>query len=145
MFTVRKFHPSDMFSVIKLSFKTLTERYNPSLFNYFYEIFPEGFWICEKNHKIVGFIVGVKTNSKIARILILAVLKEYRRQGIGNILLKNFLREVAIKNIKHIELEVETKNKSAIEFYMENGFEIIDILIKFYQNGKDAYVMRLII
>ena len=55
------------------------------------------------------------------------------------------MREVAIKNIKHVELEVETKNKSAIEFYMENGFEIIDILIKFYQNGKDAYVMRLII
>ncbi len=134
-----------MFSVINLSFKTLTERYNPSLFNYFYENFPEGFWVCEKNHKIVGFIVGVKTNSEIARILILAVLKEYRRQGIGNILLKNFLREVAIKNIKHVELEVETKNKSAIEFYMENGFEIIDILIKFYQNGKDAYVMRLII
>ncbi len=134
-----------MFSVINLSFKTLTERYNPSLFNYFYENFPEGFWVCEKNHKIVGFIVGVKTNSEIARILILAVLKEYRRQGIGNILLKNFLREVAIENIKHVELEVETKNKSAIEFYMENGFEIIDILIKFYQNGKDAYAMRLII
>ena len=134
-----------MFSVINLSFKTLTERYNPSLFNFFYENFPEGFWVCEKNHKIVGFIVGVKTNSEIARILILAVLKEYRRQGIGNILLKNFLREVAIKNIKHVELEVETKNKSAIEFYMENGFEIIDILIKFYQNGKDAYAMRLII
>ena len=134
-----------MFSVINLSFKTLTERYNPSLFNYFYENFPEGLWVCEKNHKIVGFIVGVKTNSEIARILILAVLKEYRRQGIGNILLKNFLREVAIENIKHVELEVETKNKSAIEFYMENGFEIIDILIKFYQNGKDAYAMRLII
>ena len=134
-----------MFSVINLSFKTLTERYNPSLFNYFYENFLEGFWVCEKNHKIVGFIVGVKTNSEIARILILAVLKEYRRQGIGNILLKNFLREVAIENIKHVELEVETKNKSAIEFYMENGFEIIDILIKFYQNGKDAYAMRLII
>jgi len=134
-----------MFSVIKLSSKALTEHYNPSLFSYFYEIFPEGFWVYEKNHKIVGFITGVKTNSDIARILILAVLKEYRRQGIGDILLKNFLREVAIKNIKHVELEVETKNKSAIEFYMEHGFEIIDILIKFYQNGKDAYVMRLII
>ena len=59
-----------MFSVINLSFKTLTERYNPSLFNFFYENFPEGFWVCEKNHKIVGFIVGVKTNSEIARILI---------------------------------------------------------------------------
>ena len=134
-----------MFSIIKLSFKTLTERYNPSLFNYFYEIFPEGFWVCEKNHKIVGFIVGVKTNSEIARILILAVLKLYRQQGVGNILLNNFLREVEIKNIKQVELEVETKNNPAIEFYLKHGFEIIDVLPKFYRNGNDAYVMRLII
>jgi ribosomal-protein-alanine N-acetyltransferase len=145
MFTVRKFKPTDMFSIIKISYDTLTERYNPSLFNYFHEIFPEGFWVCEKNHRIVGFIVGVKTNLEIARILILAVLRLYRRQGVGNILLNNFLREITIKNTKQVELEVETKNNSAIEFYLKHGFEIIEVLPKFYQNGNDAYVMRLII
>ncbi len=145
MFAVRKFHPSDMFSIIKLSIDTLTERYNPSLFNYFYETFPEGFWVCEKHHKIVGFIVGVKTNPEIARILMLAVSKEYKRRGIGSILLSNFLREASIKNIKHVELEVKTSNHSAIKFYRKHGFESIDILNKFYQSGEDAYVMRLIL
>jgi len=134
-----------MFSIIKLSIDTLTERYTPSLFNYFYETFPDGFWVCEKHHKLVGFIIGVKTNSEIARIVMLAVSKDYRRQGVGNILLSNFLREVLIKNIKHVELEVNINNNSAIEFYRKHGFEIIDTLIKFYQNGEDANVMRLIL
>ena len=134
-----------MFSIIKLSIDTLTERYTPSLFNYFYETFPDGFWVCEKHHKLVGFIIGVKTNSEIARIVMLAVSKDYRRQGVGNILLSNFLREVLIKNVKHVELEVKTNNNSAIEFYRKHGFEIIDTLVKFYQNGEDANVMRLIL
>jgi len=134
-----------MFSIIKLSIDTLTERYTPSLFNYFYETFPDGFWVCEKHHKLVGFIIGVKTNSEIARIVMLAVSKDYRRQGVGNILLSNFLREILIKNIKHVELEVKINNNSAIEFYRKHGFEIIDTLIEFYQNGEDANVMRLIL
>ncbi|UCH71422.1 MAG: hypothetical protein JSW62_03215, partial [Thermoplasmatales archaeon] len=62
MFTIRKFQPNDMFSTIKLASETLTEHYNPSLFNYFYEIFPNGFIVAEKNRKIIGFIIGVKTN-----------------------------------------------------------------------------------
>jgi ribosomal-protein-alanine N-acetyltransferase len=140
---VRKFHPSDMFSVIKLSFETLTERYNSSLFNYFYETYPEGFWVCEKNHKIIGFIVGVKIGSEIVRILMLSVSLENRRKGVGNIILNNFLREVAIEKIKFVELEVKTKNHSAIKFYKKNGFKILDTLPNFYQNGDDAYIMRL--
>jgi len=90
-------------------------------------------------------IVGVKTNPELARILMLAVSKEYKRRGIGSILLSNFLREASIKNIKHVELEVKTSNHPAIKFYQKHGFESIDILNKFYQNSEDAYVMRLIL
>ena len=56
VFKVRLFKPTDMFSVIKLASETLPERYNPSLFNYFYETFSHGFIIAERAHKIIGFI-----------------------------------------------------------------------------------------
>ena len=56
MFTIREFHPTDMFSVIKLASDTLPERYNPSLFTYFYETFPKGFLIAETGLKIIGFL-----------------------------------------------------------------------------------------
>lgn len=131
-----------MFPVIKLASKTLTERYNPSLFNYFYETFPPGFWVAEKLHKIVGFVIGAKISSETARILMLAVAEKQRRQGIGFALLNHFLKEMFTQNIKHVELEVRTSSNQAIKFYQKHGFDIIDTISKFYQNGEDAYIMR---
>ena len=134
-----------MFPVIKLASETLPEKYNPSLFNYFYETFPQGFLVAEQFHKIVGFTVGVKTSTDIARILMLAVLEPQRRQGIGTILLNQLLKELTIQNIKHIGLEVRTDNRPAINFYQKHGFEKGEILSHFYQNGDDAYLMRRIV
>ena len=94
MLKVRLFRPTDMFSAIKLASETLPERYNPSLFNYFYETFPEGFIVAEKAHKIVGFIIGVKMKPKIAKILMLSVSEQHRKQKIGSTLLAQFLKEI---------------------------------------------------
>ena len=134
-----------MFPVIKLASETLTERYNPSLFNYFYEAFNQGFLVAEKHHKIVGFIVGVKTSLESARILMIAVSKKHRGQNIGSALLNHFLKEAIIQKIKHVELEVKINNNVAIEFYQKHGFIIMDKILKFYQSGEDAYTMRLIL
>ncbi len=131
-----------MFSTIKLASETLPERYNPSLFNYFYETFPQGFLVTEKLHKIVGFIVGVKTNIDTTRILMLAVAKQHRRYGVGQSLLNQFLKELTLQNMKQIELEVRVDNKQAIKFYQKHGFDIIDVITNFYQNGEDAYLMK---
>jgi len=145
VFTVRTFQPNDIFPVIKLASETLTERYNPSLFNYFYETFNQGFLIAEKHHKIVAFIVGVKTSSEGARILMIAVSEKQRGQNIGSALLNHFLKEIIIQKIKHVELEVKISNNMAIEFYRKHRFIIIDTIPKFYQSGEDAYTMRLIL
>lgn len=134
-----------MFSVIKLASETLPERYNPSLFNYFYETFPQGFLVAEKLHKIEGFIVGVKTAPDTARILMLTVAKQHRRYGIGKSLLHQFLKELTLQNIKQVELEVRIDNKQAINFYQKHGFDITDVITNFYQNGEDAYLMKQVI
>ncbi len=131
-----------MFSVVKLASETLTENYSPNLFNHFYETSPEGFWVAEKLQKIIGFIVGIKTNNDTSRIVMLAISDKQRKQGLGAALLKNFIREMTSQNIKQIELEVKTDNKKAINFYNKHGFNIIDTIQRFYQNGEDAYIMR---
>ena len=134
-----------MFSVIKLSSENLSENYNPILFNYFYESYPNGFWVCELNHKIVGFIVGVKLNNETAKILMLSVSKIYQNKGIGGYLLKAFLNEIILENIKKVDLEVKKTNYRGIKFYKRYGFEIVEIVKEFYENRDDAYIMRLIL
>lgn len=130
-----------MFSVIKLASETLTEQYNPSLFNFFYESYPKGFIVAEKAHKIIGFIIGVKTTAYSSRILMLSVSETNRRQKIGSSLLIEFLKIMLNEKVKYIELEVRTDNKKAKNFYLKHGFIIKGKIKEFYQDGKSAYTM----
>ena len=141
MITIRQFKPTDTFSVIKLASDTLPERYNPGLFSYFYESHPETFIVAELNHKIIGFLVGIPLNNTL-KILMIAVSTKNRKQKIGTNLLKQITNKAKNKNLKKIELEVRTNNKTAIEFYKNQGFKISNTITKFYQNDKDAHTME---
>jgi ribosomal-protein-alanine N-acetyltransferase len=142
VFEIRPIRPQDIFSVIKITYETLPERYSPEIFNKFYELFPEGFYVAEKLHKIVGFIVGIKTNNENARITLLTVINNYRKQGIGSALINQFLKEMSLQNIKEVELEVRVNNDTAIKFYKKHGFKIIETIPRFYLTGEDACIMR---
>jgi ribosomal-protein-alanine N-acetyltransferase len=142
---IRKFEPNDMFSVIKLASDSLPERYNPSIFNYFYETFPDGFIVAETLQKLVGFIVGVQTHENKANILMLSVSEYYQNRKIGTELLKEFLKIISNLNIKIIELEVRTDNEKAISFYKKHNFKIKKKIEEFYQNGEDAFTMALVL
>ena len=142
MLTIRRIQPQDIFSVIKIAHESLPERYQPNIFNTFYESFPQGFLIALKHHKIVGFLIGVKIHDAIAKILMLSVNENHRKQGIGSALLINFLQEMLLQNIRLVNLEVRTNNKIAITFYKKHGFDIQETITGFYQNGEDAYIMR---
>ncbi len=141
MLVIRKFKPTDMFSVIKLASDTLTEKYNPSLFNFFYESYSRGFIVAIKDHKIVGFIIGVKTAPNNSRILMLSVSELNRRKKIGSSLLGEFFKVMLDEKIKFIELEVRTDNQKAKNFYIKHGFKIKGKIEDFYQDGKGAYTM----
>ena len=78
----------------------------------------------EKHHKIVGFLIGIKTHDEIAKILMLSVNENHRKQGIGFALLINFLQEMLLQNIRLVNLEVRTNNKIANTFYKKHGFDI---------------------
>jgi ribosomal-protein-alanine N-acetyltransferase len=139
---IRRVQPIDIFPVIALAFETLPERYNPSIFNQFYESFPEGFLVALHHNMIIGFFIGIKTTPNTARILMLAVKDTNRKQGIGSALLQQFLLEMKHQNITRVELEVRTSNQGALRFYQTQGFTLQGMLQHFYQNGENAYSMR---
>jgi ribosomal-protein-alanine N-acetyltransferase len=139
---IRRVQPNDIFPVIALAFDTLPERYNPSIFNQFYESFPEGFLVALHSTTIIGFLIGIKTTPATARILMLSVKEKNRKQGIGSALLQQFLQEMKHQNVTQVDLEVRTTNQGALEFYIKQGFHLQEILHQFYQNGEDAYSVR---
>jgi [ribosomal protein S18]-alanine N-acetyltransferase len=138
---IRHVQPNDIFPVIALAYETLPERYNPAIFNQFYEAFPEGFLVALRDTNIIGFLIGVKTTPTTARILMLSVKEKNRRQRIGTALLQHFLHEMKQLHVTRIHLEVRSTNTSALAFYKKQGFCPQGIHQCFYQNGEDAYTM----
>ncbi len=143
MTEIRTFEPKDTFSVIKIASQTLTEQYNPSLFAFFYETNPDGFIVATLNHKIIGFLIGVKITNQKTKILMISVSPKYQKQKIGTKLLEEFINRTQKENIHTIELEVRIDNKKAINFYEKYGFRKTIKIKEFYQDHEAAYTMQL--
>jgi len=146
MILIRRFKPGDLDQVLQITSETFPERYDANVFLYLHQVYPDSFLIAEiVPNKIVGFLLGTKTSWDSARILLLAVKREYRRRGIGSRMLKRFLREMLLQNIKKVELEVRLDNRLALNFYKKHGFYIVNIIPGFYQDDQTAYVLRKIL
>ncbi len=73
-------------------------------------------------------------------ILNIAVLPEFRKQGIGQQLMKWILTEM--KNAQEFYLEVRKSNRPAISLYERLGFQQMGKRQSYYQDGETAIVMH---
>ena len=74
-------------------------------------------------------------------IVSLAVLPNWRRQGIGSVLMKEALKAMSAWRVFECFLKVRVSNAPAINLYRKSGFEVIETIHQYYPNGEDAYVM----
>lgn len=101
------------------------------------------FSVAESNNKVIGYCgVFLPAPGVEADVLTVAVLPEFRRQGIA----REFMRQIEEwskqRGAKALMLEVEQSNDSAIALYIALGFMKISVRMDYYGPGKDAYVMR---
>lgn len=87
---------------------------------------------------LVGY-VGLARAGREAEIHTLAVDPAYQRRGIGRALLRAVLDHAVGATVF---LEVRTDNKSAIQLYRSEGFDVIGIRRRYYRSsGADAFTM----
>jgi len=142
---LRGFSVDDLPSVYDLACSTLSERYDPNLFMTISASWPEGFTVVESPWGIRAFLLGVMTSSVHARVLMLAVAPDMRRKGVGTMLMAHFIGESAKKGARVLTLEVRKGNDAAMEFYRKIGFQSVDVIKGYYNDGEDAYQMQLFI
>lgn len=72
----------------------------------------------------------------------IAVKPTFRRQGVGQLLLRYLFRIAKLKKMSAITLEVRLTNLPAQELYNKLGFKSVGIRPKYYQdNHEDALIM----
>jgi len=77
-----------------------------------------------------------------ADLLTIAVLPDFRGQGIAQAMLAELENWAKSKGAKEVILEVDTKNESAIRLYNFAHYEQISTRANYYALGVDALIMR---
>lgn len=112
--------------------------------------YPKAFIVAEVDGKIVGYVMtriekgfsafGFKWVTK-AHIISLAVLPQYRKQGIGSALMRKALEGAKEYGATESYLEVRVTNVEAINLYKRLSYEVKGVNADYYSDGEDAYVM----
>ena len=84
--------------------------------------------IAEIDDKVVGYLLGEVSDIpyydfKIAELCNMCIDSNYRKQGIGNALYKEFEKYFKEQGITHFLVTASFKNESAKSFYKKMGFE----------------------
>ncbi|RLI77212.1 ribosomal-protein-alanine N-acetyltransferase [Archaeoglobales archaeon] len=138
---IREYSVRDFKDVLEIDAEAFNSR-NPAYDVYIYLTYSSNFLVADVGGKVIGYIVTMDMGVD-SKIMSFAVKKEFRRRGIGSMLLKEVIRRCIEKGKQRILLEVRVSNFAAQELYKKNGFETVDILPSYYSDGEDAYLMEL--
>lgn len=97
--------------------------------------------VVKENDKVVGY-GGMWHVVNEGHITNIAVHKDYRHKGIGNIIVNKLIEIAEEKEMIGLTLEVRKSNLPALELYRKNGFKLEGIRPEYYEDNKeDAYIM----
>jgi [ribosomal protein S18]-alanine N-acetyltransferase len=92
---------------------------------------------------VIGMVVSWVILDEL-HIATLAVHPDYRRQGIGELILTKALQDGRQAGTQHALLEVRAGNEAAQNLYRKFGFKAAGRRPKYYKdNGEDAILMNL--
>jgi ribosomal-protein-alanine N-acetyltransferase len=150
-FTLRKFVPDDLQSVMQINRVCLPENYTDFFFIDLHQRFPEAFIVAEEGGKISGYImcrieVGLSNFGfgglvRKGHVVSIAVLPQGRRKGMASALINRALQGMEYYKAKQGFLEVRVTNEAAISLYKKLSFEVTRTINGYYSDGEDAYVM----
>jgi len=150
-FEIRPFKSSDIDQVVQINLACLPEHYDQSFFFELYYRFPKTFLVATVHDEAVGYIMCRMEHGfsemrrfnliKKGHIVSIAVLSEYRRNGLGKALVAKALEGMEEYSVGECYLEVRVSNKPAINLYKKFGFTVVRRIGSYYKDGEDAFVM----
>ena len=104
---------------------------------------PLSYWlVAEVDGEVAGY-VGSQSVLDAADMMNLAVSSKYRKQGIGQALVRNLVQHLQQNNVIALLLEVRVSNAPAIALYEKMGFVQVGRRPNYYHNPReDALILR---
>ena len=89
---------------------------------------------------LVGYF-GFQVILEEGHIMNLAVHADYRRRGLGELLLLDLYEQARSRGVVHLTLEVRASNLAAQGLYQKYGFQVEGRRLRYYGDGEDALIM----
>lgn len=140
---IRNMTADDLEQVCAIETETFSDPWSEEDFRSSMEEANNHYIVVEIDGKVVGYCGywGIAGEGYIYNV---AVKNEYRRQAIGNRMLRSLLEDAADRGITSVTLEVRYSNEAAIRLYESLGFVRAGIRRDFYTKPKeDAVIMWL--
>lgn len=99
------------------------------------------FFVAERAGRVVGYIVTCVHEA--ADIVSIAVDPAHRRTGVGSALMRRTLEELGERRVAVVGLMVRAADAGTVRFYRGFGFRRIRRVPRYYEDGGDAFLMRL--
>ncbi len=139
---IRTALPADLQAVFLIEDDSFPSPYPPELFKKLLQEHGDSFFIAKISDQLVGYCLAAR-DGKFAHLISIAVLREHRRKGVANELLRHLVEYLARHRVDELWLEVNTANNEAIGLYERLGFARMMILENYYSDGAPALRMRL--
>ena len=102
------------------------------------------FFLAEKDGRAIGYLLLLfRKGAKAARLYSLATAPGARGQGVGSSLVHAGARCAIERGCERLRLEVRASNSAAIDLYTRAGFQTVDRLPAYYEDGEAALRMEL--
>lgn len=141
---IRPFVPADLgqcTAVERAVYGSATFR--PIFFRQLYDLAPSMQWVAADGSKVVGHVCGaIAQGGEIGWVLNLAVLAHYRRQGIGERLLRTEVEALCQASVRVIKTVAEGENNAVIRLYEKLGFRRAGFELNYYGDGLDSAIFE---
>lgn len=131
----------DLQSIYEVEIESFDNPYPYSLLKAYYFLSKELFLVAKIDNQTVGYSLGIIQYGYRGHVVSIAVKKNFRKRGVGTLLLSSLEKKFKEYQCTHSYLEVNVKNSPAISFYRKMGYIIVKLQKNYYGRGKHAYIM----
>ncbi len=141
---IRKIEDVDDFDeIMHIETRAFDEPYTKDLFLYDFLKHPYSVYFkLLLADKVIGYF-GLWVVFEEAQITTIAVDPDYQGRGYGKMLMDFIIDYIKDCGCRNITLEVRVSNEKAITYYEKYHFKIVAVRKRYYENGEDAYLMKL--
>ena len=137
---LRRFRPSDLDAVMAVERASFRRDAYPR--DLFLEYAAAGalFLVAEVPGGIAGYALACLRGER-AELVSIAVHPSHRRSGAGKALLASVIRRLRRAGARRLTLTVKVTNRNAIRFYAGFGFRRLRRAPRYYEDGRDGWLM----